>query len=357
MAVSKRGDTWHVAFRYKDPVTGQPQRFRRTTGPNTTKREAEALERAWRVEAESPPKPVEPERKHAAFSGFAKYWLDLRRPDWKPSYYRSTEQIVRVHMVGFFGDRDLRAIGPEDIQRYKAKKATELQPKTVNNHVGMLATFFKDAVSWKYCEKNPASGTAFITLPPQDFSFWDKEESAKFLAVVKAKAPGWYAFFLTALRTGLRAGELFALRWEDVDTKKRRIEVRRNWTHGVLVTPKSGHGRSLPMTPELAAALEALPRRGDLVFPYRKGGYLDGNKVKRTFWRCIRLAEVERIAFHDLRHSFASQLVMAGVPLKAVQELLGHADIKTTQRYAHLSPGETESYVHRLDAAMPTAQS
>ncbi len=166
---------------------------------------------------------------------------------------------------------------------------------------------------------------------------------------MQIRAPGWYAFFLTALRTGLRAGELFALRWEDVDTKKRRIEVRQNWTHGVLVTPKSGHGRSLPMTPELASALDALPRKAPLVFPYRKGGYLDGNKVKRTFWRCTRLAGVPRIAFHDLRHSFASQLVMAGVPLKAVQELLGHADIKTTQRYAHLSPGATTEYVCLLD--------
>ncbi len=352
MAVSKRGDTWHVAFRYKDPVTGQPQRFRRTTGPNTTKREAEALERAWRAEVESPPKPVELERKQAAFSGYAKHWLELKRPDWKPNYYRSVEQSIRCHIVPHFGDRDLRRIGPEDVQAYKASRLKVLKPQTVNNHKVLLSTMFKDAMAWGYCERNPAHGISRLKPQLQNFKFWTKEDTAKFLGHVQVSDPEWHPLFLMALRTGLRAGEVFGLDWQDVDLKRQVVRVRQNWSKDGLGTPKSGKPRDVPLTDDLVAVLKTVPREGEIVFPYRQdgpGARLDANKVKTVFWRCTAEAGVPRIRFHDLRHSFASQLVMAGIPMKGVQELLGHADMVTTQRYAHLAPGVKTDYVKVLE--------
>jgi integrase len=135
-----------------------------------------------------------------------------------------------------------------------------------------------------------------------------------------------------------------------VDFVLGRIHVQRNWTHGRLGTPKSGRSRFIPMTQDLVAALQAHKHlKGKLIFSTREGDYLDRNKVKHPFWRCIRIAGVEEIGLHDMRHTFASQLAMKGVPLRAIQEMLGHASITTTQRYAHLSPSATADFVRVLE--------
>jgi len=241
-------------------------------------------------------------------------------------------------------------IGSEQVQAYKARKAKTHGAKTVNNQLSALSSMFRAAVAWDYCERNPVAGVSPLPSPPLTFRFWDREQSDAFLEAVQRVAPTWYPMFLCALRTGMRSGELFGLQWDDVDLAKGSIQVRRNYTHGHMVTPKSGKERTIPMTPELQQALrEHRHLRGEQVFYHPSGVLLDGNKVKRTFWRCQKAAGVPRIALHCLRHSFASQLVMAGVPLRAVQELLGHSDIRTTQRYAHLSPGATAEYIQVLD--------
>lgn len=353
MSVYLRSDTgtYRVDFTYQDPVTGQERRFRRMTG-SKLKREAEELERRWRQEAETPPQPAEAKKNRAAFSGFAKYWLDTYASvNCKPSYCRSSEQIIRVHLVPYFGDRDLRDIGMELVEAYKAQKVkAKLAPKTVNNHLGVLSIIFKKAVQWRYAEVNPVTGAGLLAVPDEPMAFWVEEQSDAFLTEVQRHRPEWHAFFLCALRTGMRLGELLALTWGDVDFKVNEITVRRSWSHGKLTTPKNGKTRTLPMTPELALALKGHRHlKGDLVFADADGHYLDRNRVKSRFWMGIRAAGVKEIRLHDLRHTFASQLVMAGVPLKAVQEYLGHATLEMTMRYAHLAPKEKEAWIARLD--------
>ena len=159
-----------------------------------------------------------------------------------------------------------------------------------------------------------------------------------------------------ALRTGLRLGELFALTWDDVDFVNSKILVRRNWTHGKLVPPKSGKERKVPMSPELARELRgARHLKSDLVFCREDGTYLSYENLRSAFKRTQRSAGLPRNTPHGMRHSFASQLVMASAPLKVVQELLGHADINMTMRYAHVAPGVTDDYVARLDGRVPSA--
>lgn len=350
MAIRKRKGVYFVDFRYTDPITQERRRFRRTTGKGTTKKEATELEFRWRQEVLRPPAPA---RKRAAFSGFCKHYLDTHvRTNCKPSTVRGYEQHMRVHLVPFFGDADLRLIDAEQVARFKAAKAKTHSPKSVNNMLGVLSTLFKYAVLWRYCELNPVTGIGLLKLPPQEFRFWDSQQSEAFLKAMRETEPRWHALYLCALRTGMRQGELFALRWDDVDFVKRRIKVVWNITRGGhLGTPKSGHGRLIPMSDQLAETLLAHRHlRGPLVFCRDDGDYLTRDRIKRPFERALRKAGVPRIRFHDLRHSFASQLVMAGVPIVAVKEYLGHAEISMTMRYAHLSPAARQGYVDVLDA-------
>jgi len=294
MAIRKRNGVYFVDFRYNDPANGESRRFRRMTGHGTTKKEAEKLEMEWRREVTTPPAPVV---KLAAFSGFAKKWLETYlKTNRKHSYYRSTEQIVRVHLVPFFGDRDLREIEPEQVESYKAAKVVKLSAKTVNNHIGVLSILFKKAVDWGYADRNPVTGVGLLRLPPQEFKFWDRQQSDAFLVAVRETEPGWYGFFLCALRTGMRLGEVLALRWDDVDFVKRQIRVVWNFTHGKLDSPKNGKGRTIPMSPELAESLRGSRHlRGPLVFCQEDGSYLTRDIVKHPFNRATKKAGLSAI--------------------------------------------------------------
>ena len=349
--VYRRNRTWHADFRYRCPETGRRRRFRRTTGLRGRRVEAEALARRWHRELEAPPPPVE---HAAAFSGFAHHWLALHvRGRCSPSTQRSYEQILRVHLVPFFGDRDLRSLTAEDGAAYRSARREMLSAKTVVNHLGVLSSMLEKAVAWGYCTHNIARGIERPRVPPPPVRWWTRAQSGRFLIACQEVAPDWHPFFLTALRTGLRLGELIALRARDVQLDGAgMIDVRRSVHRGLEGPPKSGRARQVPLTPSLKAVLslrlEGLSVDG-LVFPGPQGGFVTRDQIKHPFWRATAGAGLERIRFHDLRHSFASQLVSAGKPLPAVQQLLGHADLRTTMRYAHLVPDGMSGVVAVLD--------
>ena len=152
--------------------------------------------------------------------------------------------------------------------------------------------------------------------------------------------------------TGLRQGELLALRWRDVDWAAARIRVRQNWVLGEFGTPKSKRStRSVPMADEVGGELERLFQRSrwqgddDVVFahpatgePVYKPGIL---RRMRKALKAARLDESHR--FHDLRHTFGTRMAAAGVPMRTLQEWMGHRDLATTQRYADYAPSTREA--------------
>jgi integrase len=156
------------------------------------------------------------------------------------------------------------------------------------------------------------------------------------------------ALFRVAAFTGLRLGELRALRWQDVDFEKRLVHVRRNFTHGAEGEPKSGRVRSIPLIDQAAAALDGLSRRelftgaGDLVFVDELGGHLNDWQLRNRFHEALENAGLPRLRLHDLRHTFGTLAVQA-FPLTDVKAYMGHADISTTMIYVH--------HVPRVDAA------
>src|SRR3954454_3399833 len=161
------------------------------------------------------------------------------------------------------------------------------------------------------------------------------------------------AIYLTAAFTGLRRGELVALRWRDVHFAAQRIRVSGSYSGGRLTTPKSGKVRAGPMTPALAAALARLGQReyftgkDELVFPGSLGNYLDASALSRRYRAALKRAELRPLRFHDLRHTFGTRMI-AKADIRRVQEWMGHADVATTMKYLH--------YVERPDEARLVAE-
>lgn len=194
---------------------------------------------------------------------------------------------------------------------------------------------FNVAVEWGLIPYAPPI-KAFNGLPEPSFDFLDFEELDRLVDV----ATGQYkALIIFAAKTGLRVGEIRALKKDDVDLVAKRVVVRRNIVHGVTDTPKSGKSREVPLCDSVVDALKGSRHlNGPYVFCDSRGNVLNHDVMYRKLAHYCEKAGLRRIGFHTLRHTFASHLAMKGVPMKAIQEMLGHADIKMTMRYSHLSP-------------------
>ena len=189
----------------------------------------------------------------------------------------------------------------------------------------------------------------WMKAPAPAFRFLDFDE-AKRLIRGMADEPLWQTMVLVAMRTGLRLGELRGLRWCDVDLAAARLIVRQAVARKVVGTPKGGRQREVPLAPSVVDALKGWRHlRGPLVFCNDDGSMLTKEQCKWPLKRAQRRAGLTALGWHDLRHTFASHMVMRGVSLKAVQELLGHSTIEMTMRYAHLAPRVLSQAVDCLD--------
>jgi integrase len=355
MAVKKLRGRWVAEFRTPDG-----ERVRRVS-PVQTKRGAEAFELHLRsgmpTSASSTSTPCSPEEEAGpvpTLEAFAREFLECYAvPNNKPSEVVSKETILRVHWLPFFESRRLDEIGARDIERYKAAKLQQgLKAATINNHLAVLRKLMGVAVEWEVIETAPRF-RRLKTDPPR-FDWLRPDESCRFLAAIAQQYPQWKALFTMALHTGLRRGELFGLHWADLDLHAGAVHVRHSVYRGRLQRPKGGRGRSVPLSNTLAAAMRShqlnTRLKGALVFPGADGQLSrHQDHVDRPLHGALRLAGLRRIRFHDLRHTFASQLVSAGRSLKEVQELLGHQSIQMTMRYAHLAPDRMREAVLVLD--------
>ena len=193
----------------------------------------------------------------------------------------------------------------------------------------------------------------WMKAPRADFDFLDFEEAER---LFDATVPEYRPMVATALKAGLRLGELLALRQTDVDLVNGQIFVKRSVWKRTFGTPKNGLSRRVPIPPSLVRILrDHRHLRGELVFCQEDGSLLTGDMTKRVLPRACRRAGLDRtIQWHVLRHTFASHLVMRGEPLKVVQELLGHANIEATMIYAHLSESRLKDAVAKLDEPAPS---
>jgi integrase len=328
-------------------VDGRMERIRKVS-PVQTKRGAEEYERKLRAELLSPtPKPKE------VAPTFDKF-VDER---WLPIYpgaagnRHSTivhrEAHLRLHLRAPFGRLRLDEIGREHIARFYAEMTKRgLSPKSRKNIGGTLRTILGTAVDWEVIEKLPKFPR--VKVPDAAWDFYTREESKLLLS--KTRNAFERALLLFALHTGARAGEQVAIDWGDLDWHNRLVIIRRSSALGRVGPTKSGRERKVPMTAELESALRAIKHlRSTLVFCNEDGRPLSKWQLHERLWGTARRAGLREIRWHDLRHSFASQLVIAGVPIVQVQQWLGHTTIAMTMRYAHLAPGSGAAHIKALE--------
>ena len=286
---------------------------------------------------------------------------DLRRrleiKNRKKSHRMTVEADLRNHITPFFGTRELHTITPDDIERYIVIKQRDgLAIKTVRNHVNTMHSVFDIGVRRGWCPSNPVKLADRPVLKKTEtrLRFLDQPALDQLLGTTYSDdAFGRIepTLYRTAAMTGLRQGELLGLRWRDVDFTARKVRVVSPYVRGEFADPKSvGSGRSVPMATKVADALRELhavtpfPRDKDLVFAHPEtGNPLDRSKLTRRFAQAIARADVNRVTFHELRHTFGTRMAAAGVPMRTIQEWMGHADMKTTQVYSHYSPTKHET--------------
>jgi integrase len=259
----------------------------------------------------------------------------------KPSTLRDYRSNLRAHLLPAFGGRPLEAITPEAIDAWRGS-LTGLSSRTRNKLLVVMGGVMRRAQHVWGLPSNPvASVEKHRQRASGDIEVFSPEEV---LALVRAAGSEQdAAIYLVAAFTGLRRGELLALRWRDVDFAGSVIRVRTSYAAGQLTTPKSGRVRSVPMAPHVAGALARLAQRpnwvgdDDLVFPGEAGDYLDGSALRRRYTAALARAGLRPLRFHDLRHTFGTRMI-AKADIRRVQEWMGHADVQTTMRYLHYAP-------------------
>jgi integrase len=275
----------------------------------------------------------------------------------KPSTIEAYSYWLRIHIVDYFGPMPVGEITREDVRGFAAALERKgLGPKSRANALGTLHSLIEFAIDegWMVGE-NPVKRVEKPALAETDpdVRFLETEEVEALLRAVPDDPLGRVerVMYLTAAMTGMRQGELFALRWRDVDWSARRIRVRRNFVRGEFGTPKSKRSsRSVPLASRVATELELLfqdsqfKRDDDLVFAHPETGKpIDRSKLLKRFKAALRRAEVRAVRFHDLRHTFGTRMAAQGMPMRVLQELMGHRDFKTTLIYADYAPGKREA--------------
>jgi integrase len=289
--------------------------------------EAEAVEGRYELPSKKP---------SPMFEAIAEEYLRYYRANRRPRSVERHEMAYRA-LKPFFAGKRIEAITPLLIERYKReRKAQKRSDVTINRELAFLKNLFTQAITWGKATMNPVKQVRLFREDNARTRFLTEEEEARLLVHCN---PQLKPLVITALQSGFRKSELLSLRWENVDFRHRLIKVDAAYT-------KTYEARSVPMTETLTATLKSLKMSAPCdstaaVFGYRQ--------MTKTFTRAVTRAGLVDFTFHDLRHTFASRLVMAGVDLATVKELMGHKHITMTLRYTHLAPGHMRSAIAALD--------
>jgi integrase len=296
-------------------------------------------------------------------------WLETRNA-------KTAAKTIKVIKTGFphFLDKQLDAITVYEVERWRSEKSkAKMKPATINSYVNPLKGAMSRAVEWGTIDSHDLHKVKALKVDNSRIRFLDKKEEPALRTTLKIRdkrikderengnkfrqqrsypllpelrdyhfADHLEPLVLLAMNTGMRKGELLNLRWENVDLINNVVTIKAE-------NAKSGKARHVPLNNESKRTLVGWQR------DTKEQGYVfegEPNKpitdVKKAWGNLLDEAKIEEFNFHDLRHHFASKLVMAGVDLNTVRELLGHANLDMTIRYAHLAPEHKAAAVNLI---------
>jgi integrase len=276
---------------------------------------------------------------NAKFADASAEWLRYVQHDRdvKPSTLSDYRHMVN-RLDRAFGDAQIERIAVEDIERWRA--AQSCSNRTTQKYLIVLNGIFKRAMK---VYKLPANPMALVERPrvrqSSDINVLSASEVRALVDAATNQLHG--TLLLTAAFTGLRMGELLALRWGEVDFAAETIRVVRSFTIGGESSPESGKPRSVPMVREVAVALARLGQRerftadDHLVFAGAAGGHLDSKDIRAQYKAALARAGLRNLRFHDLRHTFGTRAVEQAESILELKEWMGHANVQTTMRYLH----------------------
>lgn len=278
-----------------------------------------------------------PQQESLRFSECLDEYLQWSKPHKRPSSYRRDLTSARW-LLKEFRLKPISSITQKDIEKFQGKRALEVKPATVNRTMETLRHLFTKAIEWGYLQVNPTQRVKQLKTPPGRIRYLSLKERDRLL-VECAPNLMLYAVVVTALETGMRRGELRGLKWEDVSFETRTIYLHRT---------KNNTARAVPISNNLSVFLRRFYKERVGKFVFSKPDGKPYGDWKRSFATACKRAEVKNFRFHDLRHTFASYLVMGGVDIRTVQELMGHKDIKMTVRYCQLSQQHLFKAVNKI---------
>ncbi len=307
---------------------------------------------------------------------FLEYWLSVKKPGLRASTYVQYQSRIRSRIIPLLGKYQLQKLTMAHMQRFVSDLvAADLAPATVRKIYTILKTALADAVDWGMIAVSPCRRG--VKLPCEDErekAVLDEEQAR--LLLDAARGTDLEALVTVALATGMRYGELCALKWSDIDFERGVLRVQRSLTfvNGEGYSETAPKTRSSRRSIVLAGfALDALrvhrsaQRKArlaapvwedrDLIFCNAKGGYLSHMTFSRHFKKLLASAELPAMRFHDVRHSCATLLFRMRVPAKVVQEILGHSTIKTTMdEYGHVLAGMQDEAINDLDRLLSSGE-
>ncbi len=338
MGVFRKGKDWWIDFYH------QGKRIRRKVGPS--KKVAEMALADVQVKKAKKEFLGVCEPKRILFKDFATEYLEYSKANKARSSYERDITTIEKHLLPQWGHTDLSRITPKMIEDYKTMRLQSVLASTVNRDLNTVKHMFRMAVEWGHLKEQPTKSTKWMKTSKGLFRFLSKEEADTFLrACASSDNPHLYSIIVVAMHTGMRRGEILRLRWQDVDFKGNKIDV----VSGTGGHTKNYESRVIPMNGFLRDVLRKHPRHIDSPYVFFASNGQPFADVDTSFATALRRSGLQHFRFHDLRHTFASWLVMGGVDLRTVQELLGHKDIRMTMRYSHLAPDHMRNAVAILD--------
>lgn len=335
--------SWWIDFR------SNHTRYRKRS-PDNSRTGAQAYETILRQKlARGEPIDTPVPQQEELFESFSRKWFDdYVVPNNKYSEQRTKKYILKASLVPFFGKTPVGKITSHHTEQYKARLAKNgLTGKTIRNRLTVLNKCLASAYEWLELGASPPkikwpSGASCRTdyLSPEECELLLSHADGVIREMI-----------LTALRTGMRQGELKGVQWSSIDWQNQSVAVRHSRCdyRKTLDTPKSNRERHMPLDVDVHEMLYARKKSVGYVFTDADGQPFDNKRLNRRLTNICNKAGLRRVTWHVLRHTFASHLAMRGVPLHIVQALLGHANIGTTMRYAHVAPSALRPAIDMLN--------